>query len=121
MLAVEQHFAALGLGGANAVADRGEVFFRRRLQRNAHMVVPGLGDKADGIGLGFEQCHEAGIVRDRAAGTARHAKRSEGGVEFAVRTEQFGVGRIGARVAAFDIVDAEIVEHAGNRQLVGER
>ncbi len=35
--------------------------------------------------------------------------------------EQFGVGRIGARIAAFDIVDSELVEHAGNRQLVGER
>ena len=35
--------------------------------------------------------------------------------------EQFGVGRIGAGIAAFDIVDAELVEHAGDRQLVGER
>ena len=35
--------------------------------------------------------------------------------------EQFGVGRIGAGIAAFDIIDAELVEHAGNRQLVVER
>ena len=35
--------------------------------------------------------------------------------------EQFGVGRIGARIAALDIIDAEIVEHAGDRQLVGQR
>ena len=42
-------------------------------------------------------------------------------VELAVLGEQFGVGRIGARIAALDVVDAELVEHAGDRQLVGER
>ncbi len=41
--------------------------------------------------------------------------------ELAVVAEQFGVGRIGAGIAALDIVDAELVEHAGDRQLVGER
>ena len=35
--------------------------------------------------------------------------------------EELGVGRIGAGIAALDIVDAELVEHAGDRQLVGER
>ena len=35
--------------------------------------------------------------------------------------EQFGVGRIGAGIAALDIIDAELVEHAGDRDLVGER
>ena len=34
MLAVEQHLAALGLGGAHAVADRGEVFLVRGLERD---------------------------------------------------------------------------------------
>ena len=34
---------------------------------------------------------------------------------------KFGVGRIGAGIAALDIIDAEIVEHAGDRQLVGQR
>ena len=121
MLAVEQHFAALRLGGAHAVADRGEVFLVRRLQRDLDVIVPGLGDKTDGVGLGLEQRGEARIVGGRAAGPPRHAEGGEGGVELAVGGEQFGVGRIGAGIAALDIVDAELVEHAGDRQLVGER
>ena len=35
--------------------------------------------------------------------------------------EQLSVGRVGARIAALDIVDAEIVQHAGDRQLVVQR
>ena len=121
MLAIEQHLAALGFGGLHAVADRGEVFLLRRLQRDAHVVVPGLGDEADGVGLGLEQRGQARIVRGRAARPARHAEGGEVSPQFAVRAEQFGVGRIGAGIAAFDIVDAEFVEHAGDRKLVGQR
>ena len=77
MLAVEQHFPALCLGRADAVADRGEVFLVRRLQRDVDVVVPGLGDKADGVGLGIEQRGKAGIVGGRAAGPPRHAEGGE--------------------------------------------
>ena len=35
--------------------------------------------------------------------------------------EQLGIERIGARIAAFDIVDAEVVEHPRQRQLVVQR
>ena len=35
--------------------------------------------------------------------------------------EEGGVGRVGAGIAALDIVDAELVEHAGDRDLVLER
>ena len=121
MLAVEQHFAAFGLGGAHAIADRGEVFLLRRLQRDAHVIVPGFGDKADGVGLRIEQRDEAGIVRGRAAGPPRHAESGERGAHRPLFGEEFGVDRIGAGIAAFDIVDAELVEHARDRELVGER
>ena len=77
MLAVEQHFAALGLGRAHAIADRGDVLLFRRLQRDAHVIVPGFGDETDGVGLGVEERHEAGIVRRRAAGPPRHAEGGE--------------------------------------------
>ena len=39
----------------------------------------------------------------------------------AIRAEEFGVGRIGARIAAFDVVDAQVVQHRSDRKLVGER
>ena len=35
--------------------------------------------------------------------------------------EQARVGRIGAGIAGLDIVDAELVEHARDGELVGER
>ena len=35
--------------------------------------------------------------------------------------EQLRVGRVGAGIAALDIVDAEVVEHARDGQLVVER
>jgi hypothetical protein len=35
--------------------------------------------------------------------------------------KKIGVGRIGAGIAGFDIVDAELVEHARDGELVGER
>ena len=80
MLAVEQHLAALGLGGAHAVADRGEVFLERGLERDADVIVPGLGDEADRVGLGVEQRGKPRIVRGRAAGPPRHAEGGEGRV-----------------------------------------
>ena len=54
-------------------------------------------------------------------GRARHAEGGEGGVELAILGEQLGVERIGAGIAAFDIVDAEAVEHARERKLVVQR
>jgi len=121
MLAVEQHFTAFSLRRFHAVADRGEVFLVGRLQSDAHMVVPGLGDKTNRVGLGLKQRRQTGIVRRRAARSPRHAKGGEFRVETVVAAKQFRVDRIGAGIAAFDIVDAKPVEHAGNRQLVGQR
>src|SRR4029079_6921139 len=44
-----------------------------------------------------------------------------GMVEFWFGRKKLGVGRIGAGIAAFDIVDAEFVEHAGDDLLVMQR
>ena len=41
--------------------------------------------------------------------------------ELRLLGEEFGVGRIGAGIAALDIVDAEFVEHAGDQLLVMQR
>ena len=121
MLAVEQHLAAFGFRGAHAVADRSEVLLVRGLKRDPDVIVPGLGYKADDIRLGGKERGEARIVRRRAAGPARHAE----GRDFRTRRTLFRkegrVDRIGARIAGFDIVDAELIEHARDRELVGER
>ena len=120
MLAVEQHFAALGFGGGDAVADRGKVLLLGGLERHPHVIVPGLGNEADGVGLGVEQRHQPRIVRGRATGPPSHTERRKGRVELALLGEQLGIGRIGARIAALDVIDAEIVEHFGDRELVAE-
>ena len=122
MLAVEQHFAALGLGGAHGVADRGEVLFLRGLERDAHVIVPGLGDEADGVGLARREARP-GPDRSTPSGPGRRVMPKA--VNFArigrFSAKEAGVGRIGAGIAAFDIVDAELVEHARDGELVGQR
>ena len=52
MFAVEQHLTAFGFGRAHAVADRGEILLLGGFERDAHVIVPGFGDEADGVGLG---------------------------------------------------------------------
>ena len=85
------------------------------------MVVPRLGDEADGIGLRFEQSRDAGIVRDRAPGPLRHAEGGELGVLRALLGKERGVERVRARIAALHVIDAEPVEERGDRLLVLER
>src|ERR1700722_14421512 len=122
MLAVEQHLAPFRLGGRDAVADRGEVLLERRLERNAHLMVPRLGDEADGVRLGVEQRHEPRIVRGRAARPPRHAEGREGRrLELAFLAKELAVGEVLARIAALDILDAEHVEELCERELVTER
>ena len=78
MLAVEQHLAAPGLGGAHALANTGKIILERGLQRHTDMIVPGLRHEADGVGAGVEQHREAGIVGSGAARPPRHAEGREG-------------------------------------------
>src|SRR5262249_20750539 len=55
-----------------------------------------------------------------AARPPRHAEGRERGAELALLAEQLSIGRVGARVAALDVVDADVVEQAGDRKLVVE-
>ena len=75
-----------------------------------------------GIGLGGEQRLEARIVGDRAARPLGHAEGGELGVAERPRLgEEPGVGRVGAGIAALDIVDAERVELLGDQPFVLDR
>ena len=42
-------------------------------------------------------------------------------IELRLGRKEFGIGRIGAGIAALDIVDAEFVEHPGDQLLVVQR
>src|SRR5690606_5404099 len=84
--------------------------------------VPRLRDEADAVRFGREKRLEAGIVRDRAAGALYHAEGREAGVrEAGLGREERGVGVVGARVAAFDVVEAEPVEQRRDAALVLDR
>ena len=122
VLAIDHHLAPRRLRSNDAVADRGEVFLVGGLQRHPHLISAGFGDKADRIGLGLDECRKPRIVRGRTARTARHAERREFcALELRLVRKEFGVGRIGAGIAALDIVDAEFIQHVRDDLFVMQR
>jgi hypothetical protein len=76
-------------------------------ERDAHVVIPGLGDEADGRGRGVEQRLQPGIIGERTADALHHAEGGEGGGKLAVFSEKGGVGRVGTGIAALDVVEPE--------------
>src|SRR5262249_23241315 len=104
------------------LANALQVLLEARAERHVDVKVPGLGDETNGARLGSEHCLEAGIVGKRPARTLGHAEGCEHGeAERARRSEQLGVGRIGAWIASFDIVEAEAIELPRDQRLVLER
>src|SRR5260221_807724 len=84
------------------------------------MEVPGLDDEARNLGAAAQRRRQPGIVRRAAPGAPRHAEGGEARVlERRRRLEEGVVGGVGARPAALDVIDAEPVELARDRRLVG--
>src|SRR3984893_9939952 len=121
MLAVNHHLAAGGLGGLDRFLDRGEIFLRLYLECDADMEGRAFADEADRVGFGRECRGKARIVGSRAARALGHAEGGELRLEPARLGKERGVGRIGAVIAALDVIDAEIVEEAHDAELIGER
>ena len=108
---------------AHAVADRGEIFLvawsRARRARDSPRT---LATKQMASALASSSAASPGSFEAERPGRARHAEGGEGArSSLRLVGEQLGVGRVGAGIAALDIVDAELVEHAGDRQLVVQR
>src|SRR5579864_4916637 len=83
------------------------------------MEIPALADETGTRRFGAEHRREAGIVPRAAARPLRHAEGDELGVlKHRWRGEEAGIGRVGARPAAFDIIDAGAVERLGDGVLV---
>ena len=121
MFAVEYDFAAALHRDLDQIADRFDILFQRRAEGDAHVIVPGLGDESDDLGIGFEQRGDARIVGGGTAGALGHAESGEPRLERRRAAEEFGIDRIGAGIAAFDHVDAEFVEKRRDQPLVFER
>ena len=114
MLAIDHRLLAGGDRRLDGVADAVEVFLVGAAERDVDMVVPALGDKADGIGLraaSSAASPDRWRPKRRPAWSCRRRRSRRVSVRFF--GEEGGVGRVGAGIAALDIVDAEFVEHAG--------
>src|SRR5581483_551552 len=110
MLAIDHRLAAGRDRSPYARRNAVEVVLQRDAERDADVIVPAFGDEDDRVGSRGEQGGDSRIVAGRAARPFRHAERRETGALGRLRLEEFRVERIGAGIAALDIVDAEAVE-----------
>jgi hypothetical protein len=104
------------------VADHGQVLVEGGPQGLGDVQVPGLADQGDDRGPRVQQGAQVGVVVDPAAGPAGGPEGGQGGVtpgQLGGPGEVLGVLGVGAGPAALDHVDAEVVEEAGDPQLVG--
>ena len=120
MLGIKYHFTGFFRSYAHTVGNHRNVFIEFDLERLLDMEIPGLADHADGTDLSIEQCRQAGIILGTAAGPAGHAKSGElGTLEFWRVGKKRIIGRICARPAAFDIIEARIIQQPCDEGLVG--
>ena len=120
MLGVEHRLVHARLGVGERVGDHLEILGAVDFERHVDMEVPGLADHADVARLGLQDRRQPGVVGGAAPGAARHAEGHELGIlELRRIGEEPVVGRVRARPAALDIVDAQPVELARDRGLVG--
>jgi hypothetical protein len=128
VLGVVDHFFAVVLQIGDGLGDELQVFFFGDAERAGNGVqVPALAEDGDHGRAGFDQRLHTAVLFDRVAGEARGAEGGELGVlqiQFGLRAgEEVLVLGIGAGPAAFDIVDAQLVELLRDEEFVvdGER
>ena len=101
-----------------------EIFFLGDPERAVHVEIPGLSEDGDRRGFRREQRGTFAILLDRILGKSRGAERRQLGV-FQLQAlgarEELLVFRIRTGPAAFDIIDAELVEFLRNQEFVLNR
>ena len=121
MLGIVNHLAAGGLQKGDGFSDHGQVFFPADVQHLLHMQVPTLAENGDRGCVAVEQSRQIRIVPGFYAGPARRAEgRQTGGLEFC-RFGEFEeplVTGIGTGPAAFDVVDADVIQSFGDLEFV---
>ena len=121
MLAVEEDPPAVADEEGDRVGHHRQVLLERRPQGLADVPDVGLRDQADDRGLRVEQGSHLQVVLDADAGLAGGAERDELRVpEFQLGPrpgEELGVLRQGARPAALDESDPDLVHQAGDGSL----
>jgi hypothetical protein len=121
MLAVDQRLATGFDHGLDGFADAFEIFLGLDFERDADLKRGRLRDKTDGVRFRSQRARERGVVRGGAARALGHAEGGELGLGLVVFGEQRGVGRVSAGDAGLDVIDAELIQHLGDAELVGHR
>ncbi len=107
---------------SDGVGDHVEVFLEGDAKHFGGVQIPGFADDDDVLGFGVAEGVEAHVVLRFDAFAAGHAEGDEFGVlEFEGGfgfVKKSGVLWIGQRVAAFDEIDAEFIEFAGDEEFV---
>ena len=121
VLAVHHRLATGSDRRADAILDARQILFQRAAERDMDVIVPRLGDEDDRVGVGGEESGDPGIVGRGAAGALGHAERAKARAPRRLALEEARVLRVGAGIAALDVIDAEFVEQPGDLSLVLER
>ena len=123
VLGVEEDRPAGLLGQADRVADHRQVLVQVGPQDRANVEVPGLAHQGHGLGAGVEHAAEAGVVLGRCADPPGHPERHRPGMGERLARE-FPKDRLVLRIAGgvprLDVIDAQVVEAAGDVDLVLE-
>ena len=124
VLGVEEHLLPLLAQVGDGVADHREVLLERGAQRQLDVAVVRLGDQRDHPGAGVAQRGHQRVVGRGDPGPPGGAEGREPRVAqvelLAGAAEELGVLGVGARPAALDVADAEVVEVPRDGQLVGD-
>ena len=125
VLGVEEDPLPLGAQVRHGVADHREVLLERGAQRQLDVPVVGLGDQGHDPGAAVAQRRHQRVVGGRDPGTPGGTEGRQLGVLevelLASAAEELGVLRVGARPAALDEADAELVDVPRDVQLVEDR
>jgi len=121
VLGIIDHFFALLFEVGQAFADDAEVLLSGSAQHFGDVQHGRLADDSDHRRLGLEQRLDVRIALWLAAHAAGHAEGGQAGVaqiEILGAAEKGRILRVGAGPAAFDVGDAQLVQQAGDFELV---
>ena len=123
VLGVEENPLALGAQVADGVGDHGEILGRGGAQGEPDVPVVALGDQRHHRRAGLPQGGDLRVVGGHRTGPAGRAERGQlrvGQPQLGARPpEELGVLRDGARPAALDEPDTELVQPPRDGELVG--
>ncbi len=121
VLRVVDHFAAFAAEKRGALFDEAQVVFQVGAQHLGDVARPAFSEDGRDRGLALDQGQQVGVVLRGQRRPARAAERRDAGMPQLLAAhgpKVLDVLRVRAGPAALDQLDAELVEHVGDVQLV---